>query len=256
MTAEKIEFTTYGGSVAEILDRISAGSVIKDQKRILIKPNLVTASPHPVTTPPVCCGAVVDYIRFCSPDADITIAEGTGDPSYKGMEIFEALGYTKLADQKQVRLIDLNDQPVVRLENPGCKRFPEFYIPEIALSSFIISVPVLKVHTLSGFTGTMKNMMGFAPPSHYSGGGWNKAAFHRDLQNAICDLNLYRSADLTLVDAVVGMAESHLGGRKCDPPVGRLVAGYDPLSVDRTSAGLLGLDWKKIGHLYDFQPAP
>lgn len=249
MTAETIEFTTYGGSVSEILDRISAGDEIKKQKKILIKPNLVTASPPPVTTPPVCCGAVIDYIRLYSPDADIAIAEGTGDPAYKGMQIFEALGYTELAEQKQVGLIDLNDQPVLKLENPECKRFPEFYMPEIAMSCFIISVPVLKVHTLSGFTGTMKNMMGFAPPSHYSGGGWNKAAFHRDLQNAISDLNLYRSADLTILDAVVGMAESHLGGRKCDPPVGRLVAGYDPAAVDRKSAGLLGLDWKKIGHL-------
>ncbi len=249
MTTETIEFTTYGGSVAEIFDRISAPGAIKNQQRILIKPNLVTASPHPVTTAPLCCGAIIDYIRLWSPDADITIAEGTGDPAYKGMQIFEALGYTELAEQKQVRLTDLNDQPVVKLENPECKRFPEFYMPEIALSSFIISVPVLKVHTLSGFTGTMKNMMGFAPPSHYSGGGWNKAAFHRDLQNAIYDLNLYRNADLTLVDAVVGMAESHLGGRKCDPPVGRLVAGYDPVAVDRASAGLLGLDWKKIRHL-------
>ncbi|MFW5957717.1 MAG: DUF362 domain-containing protein [Desulfosalsimonas sp.] len=249
MSAEIIEFETYADSVPEILEKISAGRIIAEQEKILLKPNLVTDSPYPVTTSPLCCGAVIDHVRSCNPGAGIIIAEGTGDPKLRDMKIFDALGYTKLAQQKGVGLIDLNEEPTVRLENPQCKRFPEFYMPEIAMSCFIISLPVLKVHTLSDFTGTMKNMMGFAPPSHYSGGGWNKAAFHRGLQEAIYDLNRYRCADLSLMDAAVGMADSHLGGRKCDPPAGKLVAGYDPVAVDRICAELLGLDWKKIGHL-------
>lgn len=249
MSAEVLEFETYADSVHQILEKISAGPIIAKQKQILLKPNLVTDSPYPVTTSPLYCGAVIDYVRSQNPEAEIIIAEGTGDPKLKDMKIFEALGYTKLARQKQVRLVDLNREPVKKLENPRCRRFPEFYMPEIAMSGFIISLPVLKVHTLSAFTGTMKNMMGFAPPSHYSGGGWNKAAFHRGLHEAIYDLNCYRCADLSLMDAVVGMADSHLGGRKCDPPAGKLVAGYDPVAVDRICAELLGRDWKKIGHL-------
>ncbi|MFW5908722.1 MAG: DUF362 domain-containing protein, partial [Desulfosalsimonas sp.] len=217
MSAEIIEFETYADSVPEILEKISAGRIIAEQEKILLKPNLVTDSPYPVTTSPLCCGAVIDYVRSCNPETEIIIAEGTGDPKLGDMKIFDSLGYTKLARQKQVRLIDLNNEPVKKLENPKCKRFPEFYMPEIAMSGFIISLPVLKVHTLSVFTGTMKNMMGFAPPSHYCGGGWNKAAFHRGLQEAIYELNCYRCADLSLMDAAVGMADSHLGGRKCDP---------------------------------------
>ncbi|MCF8024027.1 MAG: DUF362 domain-containing protein [Desulfobacteraceae bacterium] len=250
-----IEFTTYKASVAEAFDSILANHAIREQKRILLKPNLVTADPFPVTTSPRCCESIIDYIRACNPKAEIVIAEGTGNPAYKGMQIFDALGFTQLAAEKNVTLIDLNAEPTVRLENRQCKRFPQFYLPEIALSHFIISVPVLKAHTLSGFTGTMKNMMGFAPPSHYSGTGWNKAAFHSDLQSAIFDLNCYRSPDLTLMDASVAMPDSHLGGRKCNPPVGKLVAGYEPVETDRVSAGLLGMDWKKIGHLKSNLPA-
>lgn len=244
-----VEFTGYRESVPRALDRISAKEKIRKQKKILVKPNLVTASSFPVTTSPRCCESVIAYIHACNPKAEIIIAEGTGDPSRTGMQIFDALGFTRLAAEKNIKLIDLNQETAVRLENPLCKRFPEFYMPEIALSHFIISIPVLKAHTLSDFTGTMKNMMGFAPPLHYSGAGWNKAAFHRDLQSAIFDLNCYRSPDLTLMDASVGMPDSHLGGRQCDPPVGKLAAGYDPVKTDRAAAGLLGLDWRKIGHL-------
>lgn len=250
MTLATVEFITYGGSVTEVLDRIGAGRVLAGQPRILIKPNLVCAAPYPVTTPPQCCAALIDYIRAHNPSADIVIAEGPGDPSDSTMRVFEALGYVRMAAEKKIRLVDLNAEPAVRLENPACRRWPELYFPQIALSHFILSVPVLKAHTLSKFTGTMKNMMGFAPPSHYAGdGSWNKAAFHRHLQEAILDINRHRHPDLSLMDAVVGLAGSHLGGRRCDPPVGRLIAGDDPVELDRHAADCLGLDWRRIGHL-------
>jgi uncharacterized protein (DUF362 family) len=69
------------------------------------------------------------------------------------------------------------------------------------------------------------------------------------MHQSIVDLNRYRAPDLSLMDATIGMPDFHLGGRHCDPPVGKLLAGFDPLTVDRRSAELLGLDWRKIAHL-------
>lgn len=124
-------------------------------------------------------------------------------------------------------------------------------MPVIAMNHFIISVPVLKAHLLSVFTGTLKNMIGLAPPTHYAGNGgiWNKAEFHIDIHQSIIDLNRYRTPDLTILDASVGMAQSHLGGPVCNPSVKRLVAGFDPVATDRTAAELLNLDWRTIKHL-------
>lgn len=248
--AVSVSFSDYDTSVFEALDHIHAGRLFAGQDKIIIKPNLVTDSPFPVTTSPRFCGAIIDYIRSHS-EAAIVIAEGVGDPASETMEIFHTLGYTRLAEEKGTELADLNTAPLIRLENPDCKKFPEFYIPEMAMDHFIVSAPVLKAHSLSIYTGTLKNMVGFAPPEHYAGSGgiWNKAEFHIDIQQAIIDLNRYRSPDLSIIDASVGLAEYHLGGPACDPPVDRMVAGCDPVAVDRMAAGLLGLDWRKIGHL-------
>lgn len=99
-------------------------------------------------------------------------------------------------------------------------------------------------------TGTMKNLIGMAPPNRYQRKGhWKKAAFHDDVQQAILDLNTYRRPDFTLMDASVGMAEFHLGGPHCSPPVRKLLAGRDPREIDRKAAELLKLDWREIGHL-------
>ena len=45
------------------------------------------------------------------------------------------------------------------------------------------------------------------------------------------------------------MAEYHLGGAKCSPPVNKIVVGFDAKEVDRKAAELLGFDWRDIKHL-------
>ncbi len=69
------------------------------------------------------------------------------------------------------------------------------------------------------------------------------------MHQSILDLNKYRTPDLTLLDASTGMAEYHLGGPQCEPPVNKILAGFNPVEVDRKAAELLGLDWKTIPHL-------
>ena len=246
----EIEFVSYGESVAKALDAIGAATALKEQTAVLIKPNLVNASPFPITTAAECIEAVIRYVRSCS-QAAIVIGEGCGDAKLETTEVFDRLGYTELARRHAVQLVDLNHAPLRRLENSDCPVFKEMYLPEIALSHYLISVPVLKAHSFSEITGTLKNMIGLAPPQYYSGqfGSWKKAVFHGKMHQSIVDLNKYRTPDLSLMDAAVGMPDFHLGGAHCDPPLNRLIAGFDPLAVDRRSAELLGLDWREIGHL-------
>jgi uncharacterized protein (DUF362 family) len=246
----EIRFRDYDHSVPEALSAAGAREVLARQRRILLKPNLVNSSPPPITTPPECVGAMIDYVKLCT-DGEVVIGEGCGDQHLETDEIFRRLGYDALAEEKGVELVDLNHAPLRKLENPKCPVFPEMYLPEIVFTHFLVSVPVLKAHSLAEVTGTLKNMIGLAPPEHYSGkfGSWKKAVFHGEMQQAIVDLNRYRTPDLTLMDATVGMAEYHLGGAHCDPPLNRILCGFDPVEIDRRGAELLGLDWKSIDHL-------
>jgi len=245
-----IDFSTYGEAVGQALDAIDAKRTLARQTAILIKPNLVTADPSPVTTPPECCAAIIEYIRSCS-DAAIVIAEGCGDVARETPAIFAALGYQELASRLNVTLVDLNHAPLKCRRLRTCTIFPEMWLPQIAYSHFIISVPVLKAHCLATITGTLKNMMGFAPPAHYSGRGgiWKKAVFHERMHASIVELNRYRTPDLTVLDARIGLAEHHLGGGWCDPQINKIIAGFDPVTVDREAARLLGFDWRHIAHL-------
>jgi uncharacterized protein (DUF362 family) len=245
----QIPFASYAESVPALLDALKAGPVLAAQRQILIKPNLVNASPPPVTTPPACCEALIAYIRRHSA-ARVVIAEGCGAADMETDEVFRRLGYAELAARLDVELVDLNRAPLAEVARGGCRLFPSMRLPKIAFESFILSVPVLKAHSLAVMTGTLKNMMGFAPPADYQQGGhWKKSAFHRHMHAAITELNRYVTPALTVLDGRVGLAEYHLGGAECDPPARALIGGFVPLAVDRCAAGLLGLDWRRIPHL-------
>ncbi|MCI5140154.1 MAG: DUF362 domain-containing protein [Candidatus Electrothrix sp. ATG1] len=242
-------FLSWQESLPPLLDKASLTEHIPAGKTILIKPNLVETLRPPVTTPVALIKCMIEYLkeRLENP---IIIGEGCGSLNYDTYQCFAELGYAAMAQEAGVGLIDLNQEPCQRHSLPQCKRWPEFYLPEVVADSFLLSVPVLKVHTLAGVTLTMKNMMGLAPPGHYhQGGGWKKAAFHERVHEAVADLNRYRSPDFTVLDATVGMAEAHLWGPPCDPPVNKLVAGFDSVAIDSYGAALLGKDWRKIGHI-------
>jgi len=243
-------FTDYAESVPRALAAIDAGPVLERQEQILIKPNLVNASPPPVTLPVAMARALIEAIRQMAPAARVVVAEGCGDRRLETDEIFRRHGYDQLARELNVPLIDLNTAPLAQVDNPGGETFPCFMLPRIVLDSFVVSAAVLKAHSLAAVSLAMKNMIGCAPPSVYQQGGhWKKSAFHARIHAAIFELNRIRPPDLSLIDASVGLAEHHLGGPPCDPPVGKLVAGFDPVAVDAAGAALLGFDWRQIAHI-------
>jgi uncharacterized protein (DUF362 family) len=244
-----IEFTDYAESVAKAMEACSARQVLEKQEKILLKPNLVNTSPPPVTTPAEFSGVIIQWLRE-NTRSEIVIAEGTGSQEHETDTVFKILGYSDLAERYNIKLIDLNHTETKLLKNSECRVFKEFHMPLPALEYFIISLPVLKAHSLAEITGTRKNMMGFAQPQYYQQGGmWKKSAFHRQIQESITDLNSYRTPDFTIMDATIGLADYHLGGPVCSPPVNKIIAGFDPLEVDRTASSLLGRKWKSIGHL-------
>ncbi len=242
--------STIDETLAAILEAADLYEILNDHQQVVLKPNLVEALQPPITTPASLVSAIVALLTARCPHLKIIIAEGTGSLSYDTFHCFDVLGYLPLAGRDNVRLVDLNQEPSRRLQKSGCSRWPEMYLPELILESFLISLPVLKAHSLARVTLTMKNMMGCAPPAHFQGnGGWGKSAFHRQIHAAVFDLNRYRTPDFTILDASVGMAQAHLWGPTCEPPVGKIAAAYDPVAIDAYGTSLLGRSWKDIEHI-------
>jgi len=241
----KVKFTSYAESIKKALNLIGAADVLPRKGLIIIKPNLINAEPPPVTTPVETVEAVYLFCRHCRPDAKIVIGEGCG----KGTTdvTFRLNGYTNLAERYKIELIDFNNCETMLLKNDKAFQLKEFYIPKIVRDAFVISVPVLKDHTFTTTTISMKNMFGIAPPAHYKD-SWNKSKLHSpSTHKSVVDVCLYKKPDLCVVDAVVALKGSHLAGQK--KRLGLILAGLDCVAVDAVGSELLGYERRKIEYL-------
>jgi len=236
-------------SVTLLCDRAKLAENLNGRP-VLLKPNLVEALAPPITTPAALVEAIVRYLLDRVQGVRVIVGEGCGAREYGTDRCFAELGYTEFARKYGIGLVDLNEEKPVERSLSQCRRWPVMHLPALVYETFLLSVPVLKAHSLAGVTLTMKNMMGTVPPSHYQRGGhWKKSSFHENMQAAVLDLNRYRTPDFTILDATVGMRVAHLWGPTCDPPPELLAASFDPVAIDAWGCSVLARDWRHIGHI-------
>ncbi|MHC4646198.1 MAG: DUF362 domain-containing protein [Planctomycetota bacterium] len=240
----QVKFTDYQASVARALDLMGAADRLPQEGLIVIKPNLTNANGPPVTTDVRAVEAVYSYCKAHS-KAEVAIGEGCGEGVTT--DAFQANGYTALADKHAIRLIDLNEEKAVALHREDAFQLKQLFVPEIIQDAFVISLPVLKDHSLTVSTVAMKNMFGIAPAPFYRG-SWNKSKLHSpSTHKSVVDVCLYKKPDLCLVDASLALTGSHISGRPRN--LGLILAGFDPVAVDAVGSELLGHDPGKIEYL-------
>lgn len=246
------DFTSFSRSVPEILTKADLKKLIKNQNKIILKPNLTTNFPPPCTTP---VEMVEEVIKFCKKNskAEIIIAEGSG--GCDTLTAFKDLGYEELAKNNKIKLVDLNREERIELTNPKARALKKVKLPKILFDGFFINLPVLKQHDEGILTCATKNLFGIylneGLIKHFMPNWWNKSELHYKygVQDSIYDLNLYRPFDFVLVDASIGQMGNEITGKPRNPPIKRLFAGYDNLEVDRYCAPYLDLDSRGIPYL-------
>lgn len=170
------------------------------------------------------------------------IAEGSG-AGYNSITVFKATGYSELSKNLGIELIDLNkdDFEIIKVPNPSVIK--NFKIAKTILDTdVLINVPVMKTHMMTGVSLSLKNLKGVLP-------GKEKLKTHlTDLDRGIVDLNKIVKADITIMDATIGMEGN---GPTTGTPIklNAVVAGDDGLAVDFVSCKLMGINPTDIMHI-------
>jgi uncharacterized protein (DUF362 family) len=231
------DVTDLVGSIERAVDLIGFKPERK-VKTVTIKPNLnyyweaATGS----TTDPRIVGALVDYVRKSFGD-DVTIRVAEADASaMRTSHAFPMLGYTKLAEEKNVELFNLSKDDLRKEKVSVGSCTIEYEVPQSLLTvDLFINVPKLKIMRLTKITCAMKNIFGcIATP--------RKFVYHPILEEAIVGINKVLKPHLTVVDGLVGLG-------RCPVKLGLIMAGLDVFSIDWIVAQLVGYNPQRVKFL-------
>lgn len=227
----------------------SPDSIIKPGQKVLIKPNLAFQAPPEsfAVVDPRVVEAVVSYFKENSQAGEIWV----GDNPSLGLHVgrakpaFQASGMEEAAIRGGAdKVIYFDEAEVVEVEIPDAKVFKKAAIFKPVLDAdVIINLPKMKVHLAGTVTLSLKNWNGLIPNVHPS--GQQQAAHRIDLGQKFADLFRAVKADLTIVDAIIGMEGQ---GPHAGTPVemNLIVAGADMVSTDAVSAYIMGFDPMEI----------
>ena len=236
-------YDTLSNAVEQVLEHIEF-SFNREIKTVAIKVNLHNywRSSSGETTDPEVVEALVDTIRLNANPDEIYLVES--DATVMRTEhSFKMLGYEELAKQKNLKLVNLGKEKLIPLQpdvyvhaiNPVLQKIQ---VPEILTKmDLFISVPKLKIHSLTGLTCSLKNQFGCIPIKR-------KVMFHENLSRAIAIINKAITPDLILVDGIISKG-------KTPRRLNLLMAGCNPVAVDYVAAKICGMNPKKIKHLME-----
>ncbi len=222
------------------LDRLlepfgSIGRFVSPGQRVLLKPNLLSAkSPErAITTHPDLVRVIAE--KVIEAGGTPLIGDSPGGAIRGVKRVWENTGMQKMASGARIDLVNF--------ETSGAKLIKkgkyDFYISKAVLEAdTIINIAKLKTHTLTLFTGGVKNIFGVIP-------GFRKSELHKifpkpdEFARMLVELYRLISPSLTIVDGVLAMEGNGPSSGK-PRKLGLLAAGTDAVAVDAVLAGIIG----------------
>jgi uncharacterized protein (DUF362 family) len=210
---------------------------------VAIKPNLCTERREQIHTANTSIGvlrAVCEILQKQTPR--ITIVESNG-ARYPAEAAFENNGVYALAEELGVNVLNLSKDELVEMPDPRLKGFG-MARTWLEADAFV-TLPVLKTHGTTVFTGSLKNQWGCIPR-------YDRILLHKHLHELIVTVNAIRPVTLALMDGLVGMqGRGPINGYPINLNV--LLASRDPVALDATAMRLIGLEPATSRHVVDAQ---
>ena len=221
------------------------GSFVKKGDKVVIKPNFVSRkSPdEAATTHPLFLRAVIEEVEAVG--AKVIIAESPGGPYNTAMlkSVYTGCEADKAIEGTSAQLNYNTDfREVSYAEGKILKSIP--IISPILDADVIISLPKLKTHAMTSYTGAVKNLFGVIPGTHKA-----ELHFRLDDREAFCsmlvDLCECVKPALSIMDAIVGMeGDGPTAGQ--NRFIGLTLASANPHALDMAACRIIGYKPEEI----------
>jgi len=226
-------------AVRECMEFCDWESLVPRDATVVLKPNLCSALPGKwkmANTDRDLAEAVCEMLQTRT--KKVYICESSG-LRHKAEECFDMTRYPEMAERVGVPMVNFTTSPrvTVKCDPPGAIEMPKLLME----ADVFITLPVLKTHALTYFTGALKNQWGCLPQ-------YDRILCHQYLDAMLVELHAMLRPKICIMDGIVGMeGRGPTNGRPRRMDV--LLASTDGVALDATAMRLVGLDPQLSKHI-------
>ena len=212
-------------------------SVLKPGNKVFVKFNHLSPPSPPergIVTHPIFVEAVLTLLKEVG--VEITVGDDIEEGNEDG---FIISGFREMCDRQGVKLVNLRETGFVEKSCNG-KILKNLYIAkDVIEADVIISIPKFKTHSLTTFTGGIKNLFGVIPVGL-------RRRFHgdyfklEDFSQILVDIYAMVKPQVTIMDGVIAMEGEGPGSGKLRN-LGLILASKDVVALDAVAGGIIGL---------------
>jgi len=224
------------------------GDVIKPGNKVLLKANLLApVDPlEAVTTHPAVARAVIELVKEAGGVPVVADSPGYFSRSRGPCRALELCGLKQVADELCVESLQFEaiENGFIETAVHGGVQLDSIFAARLALEAdVIITLPKLKTHSNTWYTGAVKNMFGAVATRTRKQA--HKLASYERFSAALVDVYSVFRPQLAIMDAVIGMEGE--GPRHGNPrTAGLILAAKDPVALDAVASKIIGFDPEAI----------
>ena len=233
-------------AIAEALELVGGlENIIQPGDRVLLKPNILAASSpeNAVTTHPSVVASMCEFVLQAGGKPVVGDGAGISRPGATSKAL-KASGIEEAARKAGAEIVNFETAGFTLVDVPDPLQFRKLYIANPVLEAdVVISLPKLKTHELTYYTGAVKNFFGTLPlkcrkEAHLLG--------KRELfGEAVADVYSVVMPAFAVMDGIIGMEGD---GPSHGKPInsGVILASQDCVSLDIVAAEMIGFEPLKI----------
>lgn len=237
------EVTNLKKDILKSLEFVKYKKIIRKDDTVFIKPNFT----YPfykkgITTRPELLEEFLKIIKDVAGEVILGESDG-GNHSYSADDAFKGHGMYEICKDAGVELINLSKLPSKFIEDEIQGKRVKVQLPKLLLEKIdcMISIPVLKVHTMTNISLSMKNLWGCYPDTM-------RCLHHKNFSHKITLITKLLNPKIILIDGIYALTDHgpmHGTAKKTN----LIISSNNPVVADSVGATVMGMPIKKIKHI-------
>lgn len=242
LKCENYDEKTIEDKLSQAIELIGGiDELIKPGSKVLLKVNLIMAitADQGSTTHPAMVKAVAKYLQ--KKGCEVWVGDSSSWNTKKALKVS---GIQQAAESLGVKVLNFNEFTPVKVTLPPSSALKETYLAQPLFDAdVIISLPKLKSHELTGFSGCIKNSFGMVV-------GHRKGEIHQlfpkipDFAKAVIDVFLLKPPALFIMDGIICVEGTAAKGTP--KKIGALLVSKNGFALDTVAEKIIGYKPKDL----------